>query len=142
MNTEDRIGFLFKRIHDQVEKLTNRRLRSEGLTFSQHAILTYLIYDARRPVTQKDLVEQTGLSHVTVTGIVNRLVQKDLIDATTDIHDRRCKILVPTEKAKKLAEQVWEHSHAINLRILDGLSEEEIEVLNRLLHKTLDNLKD
>lgn len=62
-------------------------IRRSGLTMPQVSAITVL-FD-RGPLSLKDLSQELGLSHSTVSGIVDRLEQKGLLQREVDERDRR-----------------------------------------------------
>lgn len=62
-------------------------IRRSGLTMPQVSAITRL-YD-RGPLSLKDLSSELGLSHSTVSGIVDRLERRGLLQRETDARDRR-----------------------------------------------------
>ena len=69
------LGVLIKHIQIQISKSLNHRLEQMNLTGSQAHVLVFLMHRTGQRTTLRDLEEYLHQSHVTVTGLVQRLVQ-------------------------------------------------------------------
>lgn len=72
-------GTLLKQIHDIMEKNANNVLREQNLTISQSGVLVLLDEKEGKTASFKELEKDFGVSQPTMVGILNRLVQKDLV---------------------------------------------------------------
>lgn len=72
-----------------------------------------------------------------ITGIVDRLVRRGLIERTESPEDRRVKVIHLTEKGTYLRDHVIREVVARQPESMADLSSEEFEQLNRLLKKAL-----
>lgn len=70
------LGVLIKHIQIQIGKSLNHRLEQMDMTGSQAHVLVFLMNRTGQRTTLRDLEEHLQQSHVTVTGLVQRLVQK------------------------------------------------------------------
>ena len=71
------LGFTFKQIHIAFESRCNKNLQQYNLTQSQMDVLVYLKHHENSTVTQRDLEAGLGLKNPTITGILNRLENKN-----------------------------------------------------------------
>ena len=125
------LGVLIKHIQIQISKSLNHRLEQMNLTGSQAHVLVFLMHRTGQRTTLRDLEEYLHQSHVTVTGLVQRLVQKGFVTAQVDETDRRCRLLTLTPKATGTLEAI--HSHLKRT--------EEQELLQQLLVKAAKNIE-
>lgn len=141
MKKELMLGFVFKQIHIAFESHCNKNLQKYNLTQAQMDILVYLQHHKDSIITQKDLEIGLRLKNPTVTGILNRLEEKELINRKKHPNDKRAKIISMTEKSKLIMEEAYIDMKEMDLYIVEDFSEEEKKELFRLLYKILDNLK-
>ncbi len=126
---------LMKSIVKKVIKSINRRLKVFGLTVAQMHVLSFLLKDTQRVVSQKDIETYLGVAHPTVIGILRGMEKNDLITFGFDSEDKRLKNVYPTEKAEALNLRVEMTRQEINNLLFQDLTEEEQAELHRLLKK-------
>ncbi|MDY2735766.1 MarR family winged helix-turn-helix transcriptional regulator [Intestinibacter sp.] len=135
------LGPIFKQIHIAFESRCNKNLQRYNLTQSQMDVLVYLKHHGSSTVTQRDLEAGLRLTNPTITGILNRLEDKNLITRETNLNDRRSKIIKMTDKSKIVLEESYIDLKELESQIIKGFSDEEKEELVVLLNKVLNNLK-
>ncbi|MBQ9703449.1 MAG: MarR family transcriptional regulator [Clostridia bacterium] len=129
------------RLSNSVKWLRNQKMQSYGLTSAQaDAIMFILVQHKRKNVTASDLISSLQLSQSTVAGIISRLELKGLITRSQDPNDNRVSILVPTEKGMELDDVLKRNAAETEKILLSGMTEAEMEELNRLLVKALENI--
>ena len=129
------------RLNNSVKWLRNQKMQSYGLTSAQaDAIMFILVQHKRKNVTASDLISSLQLSQSTVAGIISRLELKGLITRSQDPNDNRVSILVPTEKGMELDDVLKRNAAETEKILLSGMTEAEMEELNRLLAKALENI--
>lgn len=136
------IGFLVKQIHIKFEKDFNFRLKECDLTVAQISVLTYLMENCQREITQKDIEGYFDLKHPTVIGILQRLEKKDFIKSCTCEQDKRFRIIKATEKAFCVKEKMDANKRQMDNRLVQNMTATESEMLLCLLKKALNNLCD
>ena len=82
-----------------------------------------------------------GLTHPTVSSILNRLEEKKLIMTEPLESDRRYKKIVLTDKSSAMTTAIEEKIGKITERIFAGLSMDEIESLSGVIKKLTKNIK-
>lgn len=70
-----------------------------GLTGPQQAAMTVLV--KADGLSLKELSKELGLAHSTVSGIVDRLEKRGMVERTTDGADRRVSRIVPTKQVRE-----------------------------------------
>lgn len=135
------ISSMFKQIHIAFESRFNKHLQKYNLTQSQMDVLVYLKHHEDSIITQRDLEAGLRLKNPTITGILNRLEDKNLITREINLNDRRSKIIKMTDKSKTILEENYIHLEELESYIFKDFSEEEKEELVVLLDKVLDHLK-
>ena len=133
------IGFLLKQANLLHQMQLNQIFKEFDLTASQTFSLIYL-FEAKRAqkeVTQKDIEREMDVSNPTVTGILNRLEHKGLIERVECPSDARVRNIVVTEKALEIDKQLQIKFREAEEELIASLSEKEADELQRLLKKIL-----
>ena len=134
---------LLKQICLRYECECNRMLSEYDLTLSQLELQHFLFEQQEKgvPVNQRFIEEMLHLKNPTVTGILNRLESKGFIVRVADARDRRVNIVVLTDKARALREEVAETAERTEEMLLEGFTEAEREQLIHLLGKMYANIR-
>lgn len=133
------IGFLLKQANLLHQMQLNQIFKEFDLTASQTFSLIYL-FEAKRAqkeVNQKDIEREMDVSNPTVTGILNRLEHKGLIERVECPSDARVRNIVVTEKALEIDKQLQIKFREAEEELIASLSEKEADELQRLLKQIL-----
>ena len=128
-------GTLLKQIHDIMEKNANNVLREQELTISQSEVLVLLDEKEGKTASFKELEKDFGVSQPTMVGILNRLVQKDLVEVLTDSEDKRIRKAHLTQKGADKCKEGYKHMNSAEEQLLKSLTNNEKKEFNRLLLK-------
>ena len=128
-------GTLLKQIHDIMEKNANNILREQELTISQSGVLVLLDEKEGKTASFKELEKDFGVSQPTMVGILNRLVQKDLVEVLTDSEDKRIRKAHLTQKGADKCKEGYKHMNSAEEQLLKSLTDDEKIEFNRLLLK-------
>ena len=128
-------GTLIKQIHDIMEKNANNVLREQDLTISQSGVLVLLDEKEGKTASFKELEKDFGVSQPTMVGILNRLVQKDLVEVLTDSEDKRIRKAHLTQKGADKCKEGYKHMNSAEEQLLKSLTNNEKKEFNRLLLK-------
>ena len=128
-------GTLLKQIHDIMEKNANNVLREQDLTISQSGVLVLLDEKEGKTASFKELEKDFGVSQPTMVGILNRLVQKDLVEVLTDSEDKRIRKAHLTQKGADKCKEGYKHMNSAEEQLLKSLTNNEKKEFNRLLLK-------
>lgn len=116
-------GMLIKQISDHIQSHSNRQLNEIGLTASQFRYLVFL-NQSTDPVAFKDVERHFQTSQPTVSGIMRRLAEKNLI-VIEEAHVGRAKNAKLTEKGRKLISESGTARENEEKLILSALDENE-----------------
>lgn len=117
-----------------------RDLARHGLTFPQFMTLLSL-EKAEGPCRMGPLAAATLQSLPSMTGIVDRLLERGLVERRRDLHDRRSVVVALTEKGAQLLRQIKaERRHAME-QVLSNLSPEERARLRAALDRIIEALE-
>lgn len=119
------------------EKNAQKVLADYGLTFSQFKILILLLYICEGPVRQVDIENRFALSNPTVTGILQNMEKMGMVQRLQNPEDKRSKLIVPTEKARGMASELWEIRERLDNELTSMLTAEEKEQMRNLLWKII-----
>lgn len=132
-----RISILVKRSSLVFDKLANQLLMPYDLTGSQFKILMLLYHRPEGSVRQVDLEAKFSMTNPTVTGLVQKLEGKKLVRRAPHPVDKRSKVLVLTERAMALREELLALADEMERQMTGRLSPAECEQLAALLMKML-----
>lgn len=93
----------------------------------------YVSYICRHPGDRQDkLVEDLCVDKTTVAHQIQYLEKKGFIYRESDPNDKRCKRVYPTPKATKHFQTIHQNHANFTSRLMEGLSEDEKQELDRL----------
>lgn len=135
------LGRLFKLINNIFEYNCNKNLAKLNLTRSQMDVIIFIHLNSQKNIetNQIDIEKHFNLKNPTVTGIINRLEEKELLTRLPSSKGANYKKIELTDNAITLLKKG--HSHAIKVEkdIFGILDDNEKKELKRLLNKVLEN---
>ena len=140
MIPEQAVGPRIKRISNAMDRRRTLDLEGFDLTSSQGMVLGYLARHREEPVSPGDIGRHFGLTHPTVTGILQRLEAKGFLAFADDPAERRKRRVAATEKAMELHQQIVEHFWETEAQLTQGLTEAEQAQLLTLLDRLAANI--
>ncbi|MCX5396802.1 MarR family winged helix-turn-helix transcriptional regulator [Streptomyces sp. NBC_00102] len=123
------IGTVVARYHEEYD----RAAASFSLTGAQARVLGLLSLE---PMPMRRVAQKLKCEPSNVTGIVDRLEARDLVERRPDPHDRRVKLAAPTERGRTTAVRLREALDFAR-EPLAGLTEAERTVLRDLLRRMI-----
>ena len=129
---------------NDISRLCHARMRSEGEmdgVLSQpgaRAILSMIAVSDG--LCQRELVKETHLRPPTVSVILQKMEEAGMVERRSDPDDRRIIRVYLTDYGRETDARMIARIRKNDARALSGLSEEEIDVLMRLLARIRDNL--
>ena len=136
------VGKFVKIINNMLDSKVNRDFRKWDLTCSQHAIIAYLFDHKSVETTQRDLEETFSLKNPTVTGLLNLLENKGMIQRVTNPKDRRSNIIKLTDKSLSLEKQLTASRKMAEDAILKGFTPDEKQQLESFMRRLMDNIQN
>ncbi len=106
------------------------------LTLPQFYTLLYL-YQQDAEVKMSDLAEATQQSAASLTGVVDRLAEKQLVDRSRSERDRRQVVVAVNTRGRELVSEVKQARRDQMQAALAHLSELELEALVQLLDRAM-----
>ena len=112
------------------------------ITGQQMNVIMFLKHsdDEGKDVFQRDVECNLNIRSSTATGILKTLEKNGYIERASVPSDARLKKLVLTEKSYAMFEQIDPFIKAINTKITEGLTEEEIEQFFCITEKLKQNI--
>lgn len=134
-----RIGFLIKQVYFMNQTKLNAMFAQFDLTASQTFTLIYLFraHEQGRVINQREIERDMDISNPTVTGILNRLEHKGLIERKNSTKDARIKYIEVSEKALELDKILKSKFSENEKQLVSNLTKEEVQQLARILEKIL-----
>ena len=129
---EEQVGFLLRRATQRHVAIFAEHM-GEEVTPTRWAVLAKL-YESG-PSSQNRLGRSTAMDAATIKGVVDRLIERKLIETRPDPTDARRRVIALSEAGRRLVERSVEQAHAITRQTLDPLEPSERAALLGLLRK-------
>ncbi len=129
-----------KRISNALDRRVTLELEEMDLTASQGLVLGYLHRRRGEDVYPVDVGRHFGLSHPTVTGILQRLEAKGFLTCRSDSTDRRKKRICLTDKAEDGHQRIRGRFLEAEAALTETLSPAEQGLLTELLDRMIQTL--
>lgn len=140
--SDRRLGCLFRMIHLEFSKSYNKKLECHNLSSSQSDLLNYLARTEKQQATQREIEQNLHLKNPTVTGLLNRLEEKNYVKRVPNPKDRRSHMVLLTDQSRMILSDMRKQALAMETKITDGFSQEEIDRLVSDLERILQNLSN
>lgn len=125
------INYLLTTAQHSVFQFLSLKLSEYDITPSQYGVLSCLWQ--KEFASPKQIAETLCLETSTISGVLDRMQKKGLIDRITNNEDRREVRVVVKEKGQLLQEPIQEIIEEVNKEVLKGFSEQEIMDLKKSL---------
>ena len=135
-------GYLISRIHQVGGRMFDKLLSEadiDAFNGAQGRIL-YVLWQ-EDGVSISEIAQRTGLANTTLTSMIDRLEEAELIRREAVPGDRRRQRIVLTEKARALKDDYERISQRMNDLYYVGFTEEEYAQLEGYLLRILSNLE-
>lgn len=135
-------GLYISRIRQINGRIMNKILSEKNISaFSgEQGRILHVLWE-EDGISIKELSFKTGLTVSTLTTMIDRMEEANLIKRIPDKKDRRKILIKLTEYTNSLKGVYDEISQKMTDYSYDGFSENEIETMERLLKKMLDNVE-
>ena len=128
---QQRPGFLIRRLHQIHVALFAEECGGEGVTPVQYSVMTAL--DQLGAVEQIALGRAVGLDRANVAEVILRLEQREWVERSISVKDRRMKIATLTEKGRALLDRVEALAARAHERTIEALAPAERKTLLKYL---------
>lgn len=133
------INYLLTTAQHAVFQEMSQRLAIYDLTPVQYGVL-YCLWCGNK-TKPKEIAEELKLENSTISGVLERMEKKDLIERRISKEDRRYVEICLTIKGEALQKPVLKTVEEVNYDVLKVISEEEQKELKRML-RTLAGVEE
>ncbi len=131
------------RLNNALVKQKNRRMSAYNLTSIQADVLMHiLIHCKTKEINQLDIQAHFKLTNPTVSGIIDRLEEKEFIKRVRSERDARYRRLVPLPKGEALFEALRFSAREAEANIVRNMTPEEAAEFSRLLDIALKTAEE
>jgi len=131
MELEQCLNFVLTKAQHNIHQLFKAELAPHGVTPGQYAVLRCL-WDENGQTARK-LADRLSLDGSTITGILDRMEQRGLIEKLADPKDRRALQVMLTENGRKLKKPLSQAIINANQKALLSLDEKQANALKQML---------
>ena len=124
----------FNSIMQGIEKFYEDYAKSVGLTYMSLTVLE-IIYHASKPITQKEICEESHYIKQMVNTIVKNFNENGYVEFTEVPEDRRNKYVLFTESGKEYADNILKPLIEMEERAIMVLSDAEREKMLEMLER-------
>jgi DNA-binding MarR family transcriptional regulator len=136
---EQDLGFLLARTHRAMRRRLMSQLEPLGVTYGQFRVLNALCQQDHVP--QVALASRVAAHKASLTRMLERLERTGLVSREADPDDARVQRVSLTEKGRRVQSRVIPLRDLALDAAVEGLDEEEVRELERLLNRIYDNVK-
>lgn len=134
----DMPGHLIRRLQQISISVFAEKTGAAGFDLTPVQFAALAAIDRNAGIDQASLAGMIAYDRVTIGGVIDRLVQKGLVDRKTSARDRRARELSLTAPGKKLLAAIQPVVRALQRDILAGLDTAERDTFLTLLKKTTE----
>lgn len=131
----EKVAILIKKTALKIEKTAIPILAPYELTNTQYKIMMTLYKNQDKAIRQTDIEEKFSLTNPSVTGIIQNLEKKNLVKRIQNPDDKRSKLIILTDKAISMREEISGLGEFIEAQVTKKLTNEEYYQLITLLKK-------
>lgn len=124
----------------QFSEAFGRKLEGSGITRIQWICMYYL--SEHNGISQRELSNLMCVKDSSVGRLIDRLERDGIVVRNRSQKDRRVIKISLTETGKKLFEKLYPLGEEFNNKLMENISEEELETFEKVLKTMLDNIKE
>jgi len=132
-------AFMIMDVARLLKTYADQQARQFGISRAQWAVLIRI--DRNEGLKQSELADMLDLQPITLTRLLDRLADNELIERRADPNDRRANRLYLKPAAKPLLERLSDLGADMMETVLDGLPQSAIERTLKELGLVKDNLR-
>ena len=137
------LGGFIRAISNAMDQSMRQNVEAIGLTTSQGMFLYHLYYRQEIQGCEtyaRDLEQFFDIKHPTVSGILQRLESAGFVTFAVNDTDHRRKAIRLTPKAMEAHAAIDSHIQSEENRLLEHMSDQDVQEFRRLLRQAADNL--
>lgn len=132
-------AFLLGDVARLFRTLADQEVGSLGMTRAQWAVLSRI--ERNEGLKQSEIAGMLDIQPITLTRLLDRLVESGLIERRADPNDRRAWRLYLTPAAKPLTDNLDDLGRGLMAKVLTGVGERKVEALIGDLSHIRDNIR-
>ncbi len=145
MESEKRIGRKLRILNNLVRRRIDNsctKKQIDDMTGTNGWIIAYIDRNADRPVYQRDLEREFGITRSTASKVVILMEKKGFIRHESAPHDARLKQLLLTERSREIVSMMEADSQRTEKKLTDGFTEAELETLRDYIDRMIKNMEE
>ena len=143
MEDKKRIGRHLRILNNLVRRHIDNsctKKKVDDMTGTNGWIIGYIARNSGRPVYQRDLEREFGITRSTASKVVILMEKKGFIRHETAPHDARLKELLLTERSREIVSLMEANAKETEKKLTAGFSEEELNILRSYLERMIKNM--
>jgi len=137
------IGFELRRVANLIRREIDNAMsgrKIEKLTGMQGRVIGFLCHNINKEIFQRDIEMEFSIRRSTATAMLQTMEKHGLIERVAVEYDARLKRILPTAIALK-RHKIFEYEiDRVETSVLNGITDEEADVLLGILEKIRNNL--
>ena len=142
----DPVGHRIKTLNNLMKRAMDKEFghRPDRATLMHTWIIGFLQdrEDAKIDTFQKDIEEEFSINRSTTSEMLKLMCQKGMIQRVAVVHDARLKKIVLTDQSREFNARMSRQMELIHHRLVDGLTDEEIEFYIQISDKLINNIRN
>ena len=131
------------RLNNALVKQKNRNMSAYNLTSIQADVLMYILnHYQTREINQLDIQAVFKLTNPTVSGIIDRLEEKEFVKRVRSEKDARYRRLLPMPKGEALAGELRRSAQEAEAHFVKNMTPEEAAEFKRLVQVALKTAEE
>lgn len=140
MEIQQMLGFLLNTSGRLAKRSLDNTLNKYNITTSQWAVLKLL--HSKKQLTQTEVSKELLSDKATAGDVISRLCEKNYLEKLSDKNDKRIFVVRLTPSAEKLITELEGMATVVSKKALEGLTDNEIQILNKALNQIISNLSE
>ena len=137
--TCESVGFIVREVYRSFARCLQARIAREGVTIGMWFVLRMLW--EKDGSTQRELGERVGINGPTMVAALNSMERAGLVKRVQNRDDRRKINVFLTERGRKVKSRLWPMAAEVLAIGLSGLSQAQVQSLNKMLTRVRVNLE-
>ncbi|OJF90646.1 MarR family winged helix-turn-helix transcriptional regulator [Alkalibacterium sp. 20] len=140
------IGYTINYCSKLLKNRLNKELEIEDITVSQFATIKDIEMNSFKDgkevgATAVEISERLDIDKPTISGIINRLIDKEYVEKQPNPNDKRSFVLKLTKESKKKLPKLEEINNKVLSNATKGLSNEEVLLFKNTISKIIKNMR-
>lgn len=136
-----RIDHQLRQLNTYLNQYGKEHMKSLHMTSAQNMLLVYLLSEKKEKYCLTEISAELGLTKATVSAMLKALKKNGYLEISADHADERKKKIVLTDRALEKEEEIKECLRIRTERMLEGITDRELQSLEEILDKMIKNLK-